>query len=227
MIMNAYHKKVLIGLALVLAGFLLQAQRFQGAMIVGLNVSQVNGDEVIGFRKLGANAGVAAILPFAGKWDVTLETLFNQKGAYQRENSGNPDFPYKYTLRLNYVEVPVLVHFNDRNILTAGLGLSWGRLVSFKEKREYDGVVYKPYADSVAFNDNDFNILADIRFRLWQRLHLNLRLGYSLASIREREFFSALNQDRWTREQYNYTLSLRLIYIFNEQLNEQRGRNAD
>jgi len=59
-------------------------QRIKGALIAGMNVSQVDGDEIYGFKKVGLNAGASATLPI-GKWfTFTIETLYSQKGSNQQ-----------------------------------------------------------------------------------------------------------------------------------------------
>jgi hypothetical protein len=42
-------------------------QRIMGAAIVGLNATQVDGDEVYGYKNFGLNAGLSAIVPFNNK----------------------------------------------------------------------------------------------------------------------------------------------------------------
>lgn len=206
----------------------LVAQRFKGAVMGGMNISQVDGDEVYGYKRVGGHFGVAAILPMK-KWDITLETVFNQKGAYQK-----PQYEYwvmdstlltvdsalytgEYNLRLNYVEVPLMVHYTDRERYTAGLGFSYGRLVSVSEV-EHGGSI-PPYSDTIAFNKNDFSVLVDLQIRIWKQLKFNVRFSYSIIPIRERTYHDILYEynDPWTRKQYNNTLTFRLVYVFNEQ----------
>ena len=204
------------------------AQRFQGAVMGGMNLSQVDGDEVYGFKRVGGHIGLGVILPIK-KWDITLETVFNQKGAIQKDqyqhwvydSVGNTvdstQYTGAYNLRLNYVEIPLIAHFTDRGRYTVGAGFSYGRLVSFSEI-EHDGSI-PPYSDTVKFNKNDYNIIFDLQIRIWRQLKFNLRYSYSLASIRERTFHDVIYQlkDPWTRKQYNNMLTFRLVYVFNEQ----------
>jgi len=191
----------------------------------GMNISQVDGDEVVGYNRVGGHLGVAAILPL-NNWDITLETVFNQKGAWEKQQYRDTINDYVYTgqydLRLNYVEVPLMAHYTDRGWITAGAGVSWGRLVSFNET-EHGGSV-PPYSDTVSFNKNDFNILVDLQFRIYQRLKFNIRYAYSLAPIREREYKEFYTGDEWSRRQYNNLFTFRLVYIFNEALPPKRTR---
>jgi hypothetical protein len=196
------------------------AQQFKGAVMGGMNISQVDGDEVYGYKRVGGQFGVAAILPLKD-FDITLETIFNQKGA--KEKQQYPDdtingviYTGEYDLRLNYVEVPLLGHYTDKERYTVGLGFSYGRLVSTKEIEQGGGI--PPYSDTVAFDKNDWNILVDAQVRIWKQLKFNVRFAYSLVPIRERTYYDIRGkiEEPWTRKQYNHLLTFRLVYVFNE-----------
>jgi hypothetical protein len=190
----------------------MQAQKFQGAVIAGFNLTQVDGDDIYGYNRIGAHLGAAAILPIK-KWDITLETLFNQKGSFQRAIYPGDSINYQYDLRLNYIEIPLMVHYTDRQVIGAGLGFSYGRLVSFKEI-EHEGN-FPPYSDSVKFNKDDFNVLAEVQFRIYKGLKLNLRFAYSIIPIRTRTFTRNLSEPL-TRKQYNNALTFTFVYILND-----------
>lgn len=201
----------------------LSAQRFKGAVMAGMNISQVDGDEVYGYNRVGGHFGLAAILPIK-KWDITLETIFNQKGAYEgmqyQDSAVGTVINGKYDLRLNYVEIPVLAHYTDRDLFTFGVGFSYGRLVSFKEI-EHDGVI-PPYSDTVEFRKNDYNVLVDLQVRVWKQLKFNARFGYSMFPIRERTFYNLYSiKPPYERKQYNHLLTFRLVYVFNEQIEKK------
>ena len=202
----------------------LSAQRFIGAVLGGMNISQVDGDEVYGYKRVGGQFGVAVILPIKKKWDVTLETIFNQKGAKQKpqyeyfDSASNYHYTGEYDLRLNYVEIPVLAHYTDRNKFTFGAGFSYGRLVSSSET-EHGGDV-PPYSDTVAFSKNDYCVLVDLQVRVWKRLKFNVRYSYSMVPIRERTFYDLYYATYHNRKQYNNMLTFRLVYVFNEQLDK-------
>ena len=217
------NPRILIIILLFLSG-LAMGQRFKGAAIMGFNMCKVAGDEVNGFwqfYRFGMNFGAAAIIPFQKAWDVTLEVGYSQKGAYWGNGVQDDNYPWSYNLKLNYVEVPVLVHYNDRDIITAGLGFAWGRLVSSTEIED-DG--NRPsYQDTIPFNLNDFSIMGDLLFRVYKRLHLNIRVTHSLVPIRERQFENPYTGSTWDNKQYNFLISVRFVYIFNERLENVRN----
>lgn len=191
------------------------SQAFQGAIAIGSNLTQVDGDEVFGFKKFGLNAAAIAIMPFRDKWSISLEALFSQKGAYQkypREMLPDKSLPY-YNLRLNYAEIPVMLHFTDKGFLTFGLGVSYGRLVGVKEMEWDTQTAISLYSGD--YLRYDYNIIFDVSAPIYKRLYFNCRYAYSLAKIRTRTFTN-LAGDEWERDQFNNIITVRLIYVFNE-----------
>jgi hypothetical protein len=165
------------------------------------------------------NTGLGAVLPFRNNIQLTIETLYSQKGSYQGPQYEDADSAGtvttgEYKVNLDYVEVPVLIMYNDKDVITGGLGFSYGRLVRVREY-EHGQRVETTTLNGGPYDRNDYTALADIRFRLYKKLKINLRYSYSLSGIRTREFEN-LQGDTWTRKQYNNTITFRLIYMFNE-----------
>jgi len=190
----------------------------KGEVIAGLNLTQVDGDEVYGFNKVGACVGFGGILPLGKRFSFSLEILYDEKGAYRKYAPSPVDslqLPY-YSLKWSYLTAPLMIHYEDRNTWTLGVGLSWGRMVSFKE-REWN--VLKPWdrPDTITYKTkNDFSIIADLRFRIWKHLKFNIRYSYSLAPVRKREYVNPTTFETWSRKQYNNVITIRLLYYFNE-----------
>jgi len=214
-------KQTLLIVVFILSGLFaiqqVKSQAFLGTLAFGGNLTQVDGDEVYGFKKIGFNAGVGAIYPFNDMWSISIEASFAQKGAYQkypREDDPTKSLPY-YNLRLNYLEVPVLVHITDKGFLNFGLGLSWGRLVGIKEI-EWGETIHSSITNS-PYSDNDINGIVSVQIPIYKKLKFNFRYSYSLAKIRTRPFEN-ISGDTWTRKQYNNIITFRLVYIFNEKI---------
>ncbi len=193
-------------------------RQIKGVLIGGFNLSQVDGDECYGFNKFGINAGFGGILPLGHRFSLSLEVLYDEKGSFQKYPPSAVDslqLPY-YSLKWNYLTAPIMVHYEDRNTWTFGVGLSWGRLISHKEK-EWNVLKAWDRPDTITYKTkNDFAIIADLRFRIWKHLKFNIRYSYSIAPIRKREFVNPVNFESWSRKQYNNVITVRLLYYFNE-----------
>lgn len=200
------------------------AQAFKAEIIGGFNLSQVDGDETAGFRKLGLNTGLGVVLPLDKNWSLSFETLYNQKGSrlgkqYLDSLDGS------YLLRMNYAEVPFMVQYTDRDFMTAGLGFSWGRLVSIQEWKNGYRV------DSVTllngpFSRNDYQVFGDFRFRIYKNLRINARYGYSLQKLAERNIRDSKTGLMNERKFYHNIWSIRLIYTINESSPEKKKKDV-
>jgi len=187
------------------------AQRIKGGLIAGFNLTQVDGDQLYGFHKIGLNVGATAIVPVGKKFSATLETIYTQKGSFQSKNDTLTSPPYK--LVLNYVEVPVLFSYTDKEVVKAGGGFSWGRLVGFEEWEHLKRVNWT--TPDGPYKHSDVDAIADIQFKLFTGFWFDCRYSYSIAKIRTRTFHDIIG-NVWTRKQYNNDFTFRLIYIFKD-----------
>lgn len=73
-------------------------------------------------------------------------------------------------------------------------------------------------ANSNTYRPHDFNICADLRFRIWEGFHAEVRYQYSLRPIRYRMYYEDINLvlANQIRTQYNNCITLRVVYMFNE-----------
>jgi len=209
----------LIFILTLLLSLSISGQSIKGGLILGSNLSQVDGDEVYGFFKPGLNVGATAIIPLKNRWSIAIETLYSQKGAYKKypinyDTVLTTDMLPYYNLRLNYLEVPISIHYNDRDVVTVGAGLSYNRLTSGREI-EY-GKRVKWSDKRGPYDRDDINIFADVRFRVWWKLWFDFKYSYSLSYIRIRTYTTDIKT--WDRKQYNNFLSFRMIYIINDQV---------
>ena len=60
-------------------------QTIRAFVSAGGNLSQINGDEVFGFKKAGLTASVGTMIPISKNenWLVSVETKYSQYGAYR------------------------------------------------------------------------------------------------------------------------------------------------
>ena len=165
-----------------------------------------------------------------------MELLFSQLGSNQREQYTNDtiadtttsEYYDGYKLKLNYVQVPVMVHFTDKNIIAGGVGFSYGQLVGAAEWEDYNDSrgLYKTETNLTSpYTLSDLQVLVDIRLRMYQRLWFNFRYSYSCFPIRTRNFVNPVFGDVETRKQYNNVITLRLTYIFNEEISNKKKKD--
>jgi hypothetical protein len=217
----------------------IEAQRFIGSVVAGANFAQIEGDNVHGFTKVGFNGGLGLTLPLNRKqtWQISLELLYSMKGSVKHCQPGYFDtanyappmyedvdrsVPFdpktKCNISLDYVQIPVLVHYEETySGCTFGLGFSWGRLVRAKEI--YNGFARTTNVRSGTYKKNDWSVIADVNIRLYKNLTLNFRWEYSMVPIRTQQFLYVRNDGSIvpeTNKYHNHVISTRLIYYINE-----------
>jgi len=96
---------------LIISTNLFSQQRFSAAAVGGINLSQIDGDNVSGFNKFGWIGGLRASTLFEDHIQLDLELLFSQRGATSDRDTGFPRAPHVFDVQLNYAEIPVLFTF--------------------------------------------------------------------------------------------------------------------
>ncbi len=154
------------------------AQKFEGGLAGGLNFSQLDGDLLSGYNKLGLNGGFWVRYPFNDKWSGGLEFLFTQKGAIRSINEDNIASTRTFDrYRLNYIEVPLYAGFTYKKF-TFNAGVASGILLSakvedFTGKQDFTSQL-KPF---------DLNLLFGVSYPINKKLAAQLRYQYSIFSL--------------------------------------------
>lgn len=162
---------------------ILPAQNFFGGVIVGINASQVDGDNYSGYKKAGFNGGGFVGYQFTKRSGVRFGIEFSQKGAKQNpkyDENGNliSSNAYTYVFHQNCIDVPFAYQFYLNRLFVFEGGLSYTYI--FHAKREYDDTGTNDLSD---IKKNSINMLLGMNVNISKRLFANLRFSYSLTPI--------------------------------------------
>ena len=187
------------------------AQRFDGGILAGGLISQVDGDEWGGYTKVGFLGGGFVHLELSHHSSLQLEMEYIQKGSKQPTFYQENDY-HSYLLRLHYLEIPILYQFTFLKRISVEAGPAVDVLLGFNE--EIDG--------SEVPNDYPFRriTLAGIvgaSVYITKHLKATFRFNYSLFSLRQPQ--PDRRPEAWRKilfdwGQYNNVLSLSVSYQF-------------
>ena len=195
---------------------------FNGQIIAGFNASQVDGDQLAGYDKVGLRVGPAVSARIKDKFGLTMEILYSQKGSKTKRADQTLDYNGRiYKLALNYAEIPILFNYTDKGRLRVSLGGSYSRLITAKE------TIYYPLLSVNVENQDvtdlylpaDFCWIADVNYLLSHHLGVGLRSDYSLLPIRNNGGLTALNPTSnpfYRSRQYNNYIGVYFDYQFND-----------
>ena len=156
---------------------------FRGSAIIGLNLAQLDGDDLVGFNKTGVTSGVKVAFDLKKKIEANVEMLYSQRGSSERL------FRQETTAvtKADFFELPIYLSFKDWYIekedyykMRGQLGFSTGFLANSSVQNETN-------FDPALFNDLDFSWLVGASYSFTQHWSLTARYTRSFNKLLEDE----------------------------------------
>ncbi len=189
-------------------------KKFTGALLLGLNFSQVDGDSYSGYHKVGLNAGAQVFIHFTPSVGMSMELIYSRKGSRAVTVTESPSmgtYIWKYYMDVNYVEVPLIFHYTQGKY-DYELGASFAYLINSDEYVISDQpTTIDPVANR--FNTTDIDFTMGLTRKIYKNLLANIRYQYSLTSIRPTDRIP-IGYSYGNQGQFNNLFNLRLVYVF-------------
>jgi hypothetical protein len=209
-------RKSLLLFGILLCSSVLFAQRFNAGLMLGGNVSQVDGDDNDGYNKFGFQGGGFVSLQVSPHSSFQMEMEYIQKGsrinADSLTNTGNT-----YLMRFHYLEIPLLYQYSftkgKRWSFEAGPAMD----VLLGSREESNGV---ETTSTVPLRNVTLAGILGFSAFLTDHLKANFRFNYSLLSIRVtpppdgKPYPSSYRHILFEKGQYNNVLQLSLFWYF-------------
>ncbi len=164
--------------------------RFNAGVVLGANLSQIDGDLFTGFNKLGIRGGLEGTIYLNKYFDVVAGLLYVQKGSKTNSNvTFAGDIPPNTEIKLDYMEVPFLLSVKfgnkDQTGYTVEAGFSYARLINSQiNSTEFpDKVSYSELIDK--FNSNEINIVLGFNFLFSERFDIGILTEFQLNKLYE------------------------------------------
>ena len=193
-----------LGFLFFLVAFQTNGQRFSGTAIIGANVSQIDGDNLFGWDKIGLNGGMRLGYGIGEKTNLAIEFLYSQRGSAPSISSGS-DFQ---SIDLKYIEIPILIEYNDwyleeDDYYKVGIegGFSYGNLFSVSSSNNL--VV----TDLDGYKKNDLSYTIGARYSINKNIAGVFRYSGTIGTIYR-------NEDADIEGQVSRWMSFRLHYTF-------------
>ena len=191
---------------LLCCGFLTintQAQNFGGGLIAGIATSQVSGDQLGGFNKVGFLVGAFTNKSISPLLSIQMEMTYIQKGSNNPKMNENSISD----ISLSYVEIPLLLKYQQSNTIAIEGGIETAFLISSSDNDIYGKI---SATNRREFNTTDIGVFIGLDYSISPRLILNSRISNSIIPIRAHESGATY---KLNKGQYNSVLSFALHYI--------------
>ncbi len=180
-------------------------QKFKASVVMGVTASQLGGDSLSGYDKLGLSTGLKLTYDLNNLFDLNLDMLYTQRGSRSTlgfSNSGTS------ATALDYLELPFYVGINDWYIekedyhkVGAFLGLSYAYLFSVRTSNNI------LQGQEGAFNKHDFGPRLGLYYSFFKNLTFRVYYTDSFLNVLDSDQLfqtNALDSFNWTfRIEYN------------------------
>ena len=183
------------------------SQNFNGGWFAGISTTQVSGDELSGFNKIGPCIGL--YINHNIKWyQIQLELRYITKGSKKViDNTNQNDITFNYNLHLDYVGIPILLSTYIRENTKIELGTEINFLIRQKEEIDF----YEDNSRKVSRLETC--MLIGLTYEINDEFSLNTRLSNSITPIRPH---SSGETYYFNKGQYNTALSFSLYYYLKD-----------
>jgi hypothetical protein len=147
-------------------------QRFNGGVVLGMNVSQIDGDTWGGYNKAGLVGGAYVFTKFQNNWGAQMEIRYAAKGSAPSINN-----PLHLKIRLQYVELPLIATYDLTKKFEVHAGGSFGYLFSAAQNEGYG------YQEFRQFDKYGVEACVGMRYNLLDNLSVGARFAYSVIPI--------------------------------------------
>ena len=186
------------------------AQNFKGGLRVGFTGTQISGDKLSGFNKMGAYAGGFVNWPFPnhGKWALQMEINFIMKGTSKFLIADKENYiGDKYVLTMCYTETPILAKYR----LIKGLEVEFGPSINFLFYAvEKDANGKMPARQP--FRLCELSVIGGMTYLFKEHYGLNLRYSNSILPVRVND--GNHSDYRLDRKQFNSAIAFSFFYHF-------------
>jgi len=182
--------------------------------VLGVNASQIAGDQLAGFDKIALHTGLRGTAALSEKAALSVELLYSQRGS--RPDIFNDIVDPDINITLRYLELPVYLTYSDWTDETEGYdkayvagGFSYGRLIEASTFDHFNTGEENLDLLAKEFSSNDVSWLFGFGFRLSRHFIVTARYTRSITLL-----LNARKKELNTHSLRPFFLTFRGEYIF-------------
>ena len=185
-----------------------QESLFKALFVGGLNLSQIDGDAEVGYRKVGAHVGVGTVVKFSKRFSVSMELIYSMQGAKPHYATYSDGTKNKYDISMDYINVPVSINVHDKKVIMFGVGLQLGVLARYSQT-DSAGNNITAHPEPKGEQPRRFDLSGQVcaTFFIKRRIGIGLRFSYSFLKFRDAVYGSKVLGE------YNNVISIRFSYL--------------
>ncbi|MDG2363487.1 MAG: outer membrane beta-barrel protein [Flavobacteriales bacterium] len=185
-----------------------QAFQFNGGLIGGATASQIHGDGIGGFNKVGLHLGATIEIGWAENKNIQIGIVYNQKGSKKPPNPTAGDYE-TWRYRFTYIDIPITTSYSY-GIFDLMIGLQPSVLLAAEEDF-YGGWL----PTGLPIKEYDLGGVLGIRTVYGDHSHVFARVTQSILAIAPRPE-TPTGTPRWNNRMLNMTVEVGVTYMISK-----------
>tara|TARA_B100000927_G_scaffold27885_2_gene20853 strand:- start:11396 stop:12010 length:615 start_codon:yes stop_codon:yes gene_type:complete len=189
------------------------SQNFGGGIILGVNTSQVGGDNLSGFHKAGPTIGVFSNKSINSRINLQFEMYYINKGSNNQDMNNDLNTNYLVPdITLKYIETPLIVQYYFKKRLMLEGGITAAYLMDGYYNDLYGKITNQ---NNFPFKKYDVGLLIGINYNYSEKISFNTRLSNSVIPIGQEDnsiFDGNNNYNSINKGKYNSLFSISIYY---------------
>ena len=147
-----------------------QVNVFSAQIITDINFSQIRGDLLAGYNRVGYGAGLGISYRLAPQWNGHVELMYRNAGSRT-----SPYAPVKQSINVHLAQIPIYASYltwwdNGLSRIHFDIGMVYGRILN-------TDIRFPQFEDnSIFIKDNDFSMMGGMGF--WFNEHHGIKAQY-------------------------------------------------
>ena len=189
------------------------SQNFGGGIILGVNTSQVGGDDLSGFHKAGPIVGIFSNKSINSQTNLQFEMYYINKGSNNQDMNNDLHTNYLVPdMTLKYIETPLIIQYYFKNRLLLEGGITAAYLIDGYYNDLYGKINNQ---SNFPFKKYDVGLLIGVNYNYSEKISFNTRLSNSIFPIGQEDnsiFDGNNNYNSINKGKYNSLLSISIYY---------------
>ena len=185
-----------------------QAFQFNGGLIGGGTASQIHGDGIGGFNKIGLHLGATIEIGWSENNNIQIGIIYNQKGSKKPPNPAAGDYE-TWRYRFTYIDIPITTSYSY-GIFDLMIGLQPSVLLAAEEDF-YGGWL----PTGLPIKEYDLGGVLGIRTVYGDHSHVFARVTQSILAIAPRPE-TPTGTPRWNNRMLNMTVEVGVTYMISK-----------
>tara|TARA_B100002052_G_scaffold43020_1_gene35568 strand:+ start:190105 stop:190740 length:636 start_codon:yes stop_codon:yes gene_type:complete len=189
------------------------SQNFGGGIILGVNTSQVGGDDLSGFHKAGPIVGIFSNKSINSQINLQFEMYYINKGSNNQDMNNDLHTNYLVPdMTLKYIETPLIIQYYFKNRLLLEGGITAAYLIDGYYNDLYGKINNQ---SNFPFKKYDVGLLIGVNYNYSEKISFNTRLSNSIFPIGQEDnsiFDGNNNYNSINKGKYNSLLSISIYY---------------